>query len=122
MKNTPINYEVVSRHIRESRIRSIGKASIREIKRLINGIEKETGEKFVRMEMGVPGLAPAEIGVQAEIEALKRGVAANYPDIEGMPALKEEASRFAKLFLDIQVDPRQEWRQMFREAWRLQSF
>jgi aspartate/methionine/tyrosine aminotransferase len=105
MKDTPINYEVVSRHIRESRIRSIGKASIREIKRLINGIEKETGEKFVRMEMGVPGLAPAEIGVQAEIEALKRGVAAIYPDIEGMPALKEEASRFAKLFLDIEVDP-----------------
>ena len=39
MKDTPINYEVVSRHIRESRIRSIGRASIREIKRLINGIE-----------------------------------------------------------------------------------
>jgi len=105
MKDTPINYEVVSRHIRESRIRSIGKASIREIKRLINGIETETGEKFIRMEMGVPGLAPAEVGVQAEIEALKKGVAAIYPDIEGMPALKAEASRFAKLFLDIDVDP-----------------
>ena len=105
MKDTPINYEVVSRHLRESRIRSIGKASIREIKRLINGIETETGEKFIRMEMGVPGLAPAEVGVQAEIEALKKGVAAIYPDIEGMPALKAEASRFAKLFLDIDVDP-----------------
>jgi len=99
-----MNFDIVSRHIQESKIRNIGTASIREIKRLINGIEKETGEKFVRMEMGVPGLPPSEIGVQAEIEALKRGVAAIYPDIEGTPILKAEASRFAKLFLDIDVD------------------
>lgn len=59
MKETPINYEVVSRHIRQSKIRNIGTASIREIKKLINGIEQETGEQFVRMEMGVPGLPPA---------------------------------------------------------------
>ena len=104
MKDTPINYEVVQRHFHESKIRSIGKASIREIKRLINGIEKETGEKFVRMEMGVPGLAPTSIGVEAEIEALQRGVASIYPDIEGTPVLKKEASRFVKLFLDIDVD------------------
>ncbi len=104
MKDTPINYEVVQRHFHESKIRSIGKASIREIKRLINGIEKETGEKFVRMEMGVPGLAPTSIGVEAEIEALQRGVASIYPDIEGSPVLKKEASRFVKLFLDIDVD------------------
>ena len=99
-----MNFEIVNRHIRESKIRNIGKATIREIKRLINGIEKESGEKFIRMEMGVPGLPPAGIGVQAEIEALQRGVASVYPDIEGTPILKKEASRFAKLFLDIDVD------------------
>jgi len=104
MKDTPINFEIVNRHIRESKIRNIGTATIREIKRLINGIEKESGEKFIRMEMGVPGLPPAGIGVQAEIEALQRGVASVYPDIEGTPILKKEASRFAKLFLDIDVD------------------
>jgi aspartate/methionine/tyrosine aminotransferase len=103
MKETPINAEVVSRNIRESRIRNIGTASIREIKRLINNIEIETGEKYVRMEMGVPGLVPPKIGVDAEIEALKKGVAAIYPDIEGMPALKKEISRFVKNFLDIDV-------------------
>ena len=104
MKDTPINFGIVTRHIQESKIRSIGKASIREIKRLINGIEKETGEKFIRMEMGVPGLAPSSIGIQAEIDALHNGVAAVYPDIEGSPVLKKEASRFVKLFLDIDVD------------------
>ena len=104
MKETPINAEVVKRHILESRIRNIGRASIREIKRLINGIETETSQKFIRMEMGVPGLPATEIGIQAEIDALNRGVASIYPDIEGIPALKKEAARFAKLFLDIDVD------------------
>jgi aspartate/methionine/tyrosine aminotransferase len=104
MKDTPIDYDVVKRHIQQSKIRNVGKASIREIKRLINGIEEETGKRFVRMEMGVPGLAPTEIGVQAEIDALRRGVAAIYPDIEGTPVLKKEAARFAKLFLDIDVN------------------
>lgn len=104
MKDTPINYEVVSRHIKESRISSIGNASIREIKRLISGIEEETGETYIRMEMGIPGLAPAAIGVQAEIDALKSGIAAIYPDIEGLPELKKEGSRFVKLFLNVDVD------------------
>ena len=104
MKDTPIRYEIVERHILESKIRNIGKATIREIKRLINGIETETGEKFIRMEMGVPGLPATAIGVQAEIEALGKGVAAIYPDIEGTPVLKKEAARFVKLFLDIDVD------------------
>lgn len=105
MNETPIPQEVVQRHIEESKIMNIGRATIREIKRLINGIEKETGEKFIRMEMGVPGLPAAAIGIEAEITALKNGVASVYPDIEGIPVLKQEAARFAKLFLDIDVDP-----------------
>ena len=104
MKDTPINYEVVSKKIRASRIDNIGKASIREIKKLIDDIEKETGERFVRMEMGIPGLPAAQAGVQAEIEALKKGVANTYPDIQGILQLKKEASRFVKLFLDIDVN------------------
>ena len=104
MKDTPINFEVVGRLIRESKIRNLGKASIREVKRLINSIEKETGDKFIRMEMGVPGLAPTQIGVDAEIEALKAGVAAIYPEIDGMPFLKKEIARFVKLFLDVDVE------------------
>ena len=75
MKNTPINYEVVSRKIKESRIENIGKATIRELKKLVDDIEKETSEKFIRMEMGIPGLPAADIGVNAEIEALKKGIA-----------------------------------------------
>ncbi len=105
MKETPINYEVVTRCIAESHVPSIGKATIREIKKLINTIEDETGERFIRMEMGVPGIPPASVGVEAEIAALRKGVAAIYPEIDGLPQLKTEMARFVKLFLDIDITP-----------------
>lgn len=105
MKDTPINYEVVKRKISESNLPSISKASIREIKKLIDGIESETGQKFIRMEMGIPGLPPSQIGVDAEIEALRNGIAAIYPDIQGIPSLKKEAARFIKLYLNLDTEP-----------------
>ena len=105
MKDTPINYEIVKRKIEESQLESVGKATIRDIKRLVDQIETETGERFIRMEMGIPGLPPNQIGVEAEIEALKSGVAAIYPDIFGIAPLKKEISRFVKLFLNIDVSP-----------------
>lgn len=103
MKNTPIDYDVVTRKIEESGIKSVGQASIREIKKLVDGIQAETGKSFIRMEMGIPGLPPAQIAIEAEIEALKRGLAAIYPDIWGFPDLKNQISRFVKLFLDVDV-------------------
>ena len=101
MKNTPINSQIVSAKIAESHVENIGKASIRELVHLVHAIEQETGEKYIRMEMGIPGLPPAEIGTEAEIKALRDGVASKYPMIDGVPELKEEASRFIKLFLDV---------------------
>lgn len=104
-KITPINYDIVSQKISESKLENVGTASIREIKRLIDNIENATGEKFVRMEMGIPGLPATQIGIEAEIAALKKGVASIYPDIFGIPQLKLEASRFVKLFMNIDVSP-----------------
>jgi len=104
MKETPINSEIVARKIREGGFESVGQASIREIKKLIDEIEKESSEKFIRMEMGIPGLPASEIGTEAEIEALKSGVASVYPDIFGIAPLKPEIARFVKLFLDVDVD------------------
>ena len=104
MKDLPVSYEVVKRKVIESKIPNIGKATIREIKKIINEIEAETGIKYIRMEMGVPGLPPAQIGTEAEIEALKKGVGAIYPEIDGLPELKKEATRFVKLFLDIDIN------------------
>ncbi|MFZ4414012.1 MAG: aminotransferase class I/II-fold pyridoxal phosphate-dependent enzyme [Bacteroidales bacterium] len=105
MMDTPIKKEIVDQKIIENNIADVGKASIRVIKKLVDEIEIASDSRFVRMEMGVPGLAPSQIGVAAEIEALKRGVAAIYPDIQGIPQLKQEIARFVKLFLDVEVSP-----------------
>ncbi len=102
---TPIDPKIVDEVIENIGIEDIGRASIRELVRIVNEIEDRTGEKFVRMEMGVPGLEAARIGVEAEIEALQRGVASDYPMIEGIKPLKEEISRFVKNFIDIDVQP-----------------
>ncbi len=103
--NTPINAKVVSEKIKNSGIKNMGKAGIRELVKLVYQIEGETGEKYIRMEMGVPGLPAPEVGIQAQIDALKKGVASKYSMIDGLPELKEEASRFAELFLNINISP-----------------
>ena len=103
--NTPINCEIVERKIKELDVPEIGNASIREIVQLVSSIEEETGERYIRMEMGIPGLPPAKIGVEAEIAALRNNVASSYPRIDGIQPLKDETSRFVKLFMDINVKP-----------------
>jgi aspartate/methionine/tyrosine aminotransferase len=57
------------------------------------------------MEMGVPGLKPARVGVDAEIRALQNGIAAVYPNINGLQELKDEASRFIKAFINTDIAP-----------------
>ena len=103
--NTPIDAKVVSQKIKASSIHDMGKAGIRELVKLVYDIEGETGDKYIRMEMGVPGLPAPEVGIQAQIDALKKGIASKYSMIDGLPELKQEASRFAKLFLDIDISP-----------------
>lgn len=107
-KKTPIDASVVERTIKskleQSGQEKIGFASIRELVRLVNEVEKETGEKYIRMEMGVPGLPPAQVGIEGEIKALKSGVASQYPMIEGVDILKKEISQFVKNFINIDVN------------------
>jgi len=106
MKSTPVDYKIVKRKVEESGLKSLGTATIREILKLVSQIEEETGVRYVRMEMGVPGLPSPQIAIDAEIDALKKGVSSDYPNIEGIKELKEETSRFIKLFLDLDINPR----------------
>lgn len=103
---TIFNKERVDQLLREMEIDDLGKASIRQIGAIARTLEKETGNEFIHFEMGIPGLPPSSIGVRAEIEALERGVASKYPNIEGIEELKTEASRFVKAFIDIDIAPK----------------
>jgi aspartate/methionine/tyrosine aminotransferase len=106
MTEFPISPDTVHKLAKTLGIPAPGTSSIREIVHLTNELEELTGIKYIRMEMGVPGLPSPSIGINAEIEALKQGVAAVYPDISGIAPLKKESSRFIKLFLDIDIEPR----------------
>jgi aspartate/methionine/tyrosine aminotransferase len=105
MKPTPIPSEVVNEVIDAFGIHPAGNATIRELVKIVNDIEGITGEEFIRMEMGVPGLDPTFVGTEAEMIALRKGVASKYPNIEGIKPLKEEAARFIRLFLNVEVEP-----------------
>ena len=105
MKHTPVDYQETKRVIAEYGIKDFGKATIREVVAISNQLEKETGTEFIHMEMGVPGLKPAQIGVDAEIKALQNGIASIYPNINGLNELKEEASRFIKAFVNTDIKP-----------------
>jgi aspartate/methionine/tyrosine aminotransferase len=105
MKNALLDTGMVRMMIEESGIASFSRASIRELARLVNQIEEASGIRFIRMEMGEPGLPCSNIAVTAEIDALRRGVASVYPNIEGIKPLKQETSKFIKLFLDLDIKP-----------------
>ena len=83
----------------------ITQLSIREVGKLVAQIEQQSGQEFIHMEMGVPGLPASAIAIEAEKHALDTGLAAQYPNIEGIPFAKTEIARFAKLFINIDVSP-----------------
>ena len=105
MQNNIVPVDVAKKMFEESGLACIGKAGIREINKLARDLEAASGQKFIHMEIGNPGLPAAQAGVEAQIKALRDGVAANYPPIDGAPVLKKEAARFIKNFLNLDIDP-----------------
>ena len=85
--------------------RELGAATIRQFVSVVSAIEQATGERYIRMEMGVPGLTPSQIGTEAERKALLTGIASQYPNITGIDPLKKEAARFIKAFVDLDISP-----------------
>jgi aspartate/methionine/tyrosine aminotransferase len=105
MTQTPISYKVAKEIINSYGLPNFGKATIREVVAIASQLEEETKTEFIHMEMGVPGLNPAKVGVDAEIEALRNGIASVYPNINGAPTVKAEAARFIKAFINVDIDP-----------------
>ena len=96
---------MIDETINEFQIVDFSKATIREVKAIASKAEAVSGVEFIKMEMGVPGLPASAVGVKAEIEALQNGIASLYPDINGLPELKKEASNFIKAFINVDLSP-----------------
>ena len=103
MKPTPIQRDIVDQLIQQLGIQDFAKATIREVKQVAAMAEKQSGVEFVKMEMGIPGLPAAQVGVDAQVKALREGIAHSYPDIQGLPELKQQASRFCKAFIGVDI-------------------
>lgn len=98
--------ELVETAVKELHIADLSQATIGEVLLVAQYLERETGIPFIRMDQGSPGLPVNKLGVEAEKAALDRGVGSQYPAAAGVPELKQEASRFVKAFLDIDISPR----------------
>ena len=97
--------EVVTKIIDQMGLGDFSQATIRDIQALSRQLEEKTGEPVIHLEMGVPGLQPSQIALQAEQEALANGCATIYPPNGGIPRLKEAASKFVKAFINVDVAP-----------------
>ena len=98
--------ELVEKAVSDLHVADLAKATIGEVLLVAQYLEKETGIPFIRMDQGSPGLPANAYGVEAEKNALDRGVGSQYPAAAGIPELKIEASRFVKAFMDIDVSAR----------------
>lgn len=102
----PIDTTRFQQAMAETGVLELGSATIRQISALSTRLEQIAGEPTVHLEMGNPGLPASEIGIEAECAALRRGVAGSYPNVFGIPELKEAGSRFIKAFEDVDIPAR----------------
>ena len=112
---TVIEPSVIDGIMQELEIKDIQTASIRQVGALVRKAEQQTGTEYIHFEMGIPGLPPSAIGVQAECEALQKGVASQYPIIDGIPALKQEASNISNVIFTGKLSP-EDLEKEYREA------
>ena len=82
--------------------------SIRELNRLVDELSEHFDVEFFRFEFGIPGIPPNKIGPEEEIRILQENprIPSTYPPFDGIPRLKEAASNFIKIFMDIEVPPK----------------
>ena len=102
----PLTQEELTTAISNLEIQDITTATIRQIVALANFLEKVADENFIHLELGNPGILAETLGVSAECRALQSGIANTYPDISGIPAIKNAGSKFIKAFLNVEIPPK----------------
>ncbi len=100
------NEQLVADACRFHSVTNLSKATIGEVLLVAQYLENKTGIPFIRMDQGSPGLPMNRYGIEAEKNALDRGIGSQYPAADGITELKEAASRFIKSFINVDVSSR----------------
>ena len=98
--------ELVADACRTCKVSDPASATIGEVLLVARYLEETTGIPFIRMDQGSPGFPANRLGIEAEKKALETRGVSQYPPADGIPELKEAASRFVKAFTDIDISPR----------------
>lgn len=98
MMKIPFDRSCLRSALERMDIADIAQATIRQSGDIARMMERETGAEFLHLEMGVPGLPPERVGVEAECAALQEGVASRYPAMQGIPELKSRLRASSKPF------------------------
>ena len=101
----PISKAAVDEVLQRLDIADIGRTTIRQCVNVAHELERISGERFVHLEFGIPGLNACQIGIDAQKKALDSGDASVYPPACGIPELKENGSRFIKAFVGVDISP-----------------
>ena len=84
----------------------MGQFNIEEYWEAMNLLEASSGLQCIRMDFGVPGLAPRAEGLVAQQTALFDGkTPVHYPPSTGLPRLNASMARFVSNQLDVDIDP-----------------
>ncbi|MBQ3872850.1 MAG: pyridoxal phosphate-dependent aminotransferase [Bacteroidales bacterium] len=102
----PLSKQMLDDVLAEMGIEDVSRTTIRQCSMLGSTLEERSGEKFSHLEFGVPGIPACPIGIEAQKKALDNGIPSIYPSVQGLPALKKNASRFVKAFIDVDIDPK----------------
>ena len=89
----------------ELHIADLSQATIGDVLLVAQYLEKETGIPFIRMDQALRASCQSN-RYRAEKAALDRGVGSQYPAAAGVAELKNEASRFVKAFMNVEISPR----------------
>ena len=101
----PVDKTLFDALLRDMDIEDVSCATIRQCVNTAQELERITGEKYVHLEFGVPGIKASQIGIDMQKEALDAGIAAVYPPTAGIPEFKYNASAFIKAFVGIDIFP-----------------
>ncbi len=98
--------ELVERAVSELHIADLSQATIGDVLLVAQYLEKETGIPFYSDGSRLSGASCQSNRYRGRESSARPGVGSQYPAAAGVAELKNEASRFVKAFMNVEISPR----------------